>query len=237
MEAGRFLDTNPYRFVGKFKRNAKDGYNYVFRVRFPPAPPRIGVLIGDVVHNLRSSLDHLVYQLVLANGRRPHDNTGFPIFLKCPPGGFRKHTVNDKLRGVDRRAAAEIGRLQPYRRRNGGRRNLIYTLHDLWNADKHRDVARTQASIGMLDVTNVRFKPNADAGESDGWKAHPMGAFKDNAPVVWLRIKPAGPNPHVEMDGPASLDIALEGGYLALPTLHSATMYVTSQIKTFERFF
>src|ERR1700686_281492 len=33
-----------------------------------PIPDDISLIIGDAVHNLRSSLDHLAWQLVLANG-------------------------------------------------------------------------------------------------------------------------------------------------------------------------
>src|SRR5690348_1449661 len=41
------------------------------------APPvRLGVIVGDITHNLRSALDHLVYELA---GRRG-GGTQFPIF-------------------------------------------------------------------------------------------------------------------------------------------------------------
>jgi hypothetical protein len=38
-----------------------------------PEPPveEWGAIIGDVVHNLRSALDHLVWQLTIANGNTP----------------------------------------------------------------------------------------------------------------------------------------------------------------------
>jgi hypothetical protein len=39
-------------------------------IREPPVE-EWGVIIGDVVHNLRSALDHLVWQLTLANGNIP----------------------------------------------------------------------------------------------------------------------------------------------------------------------
>src|SRR5712691_7954577 len=37
---------------------------------------RVGLLVGDVVHNMRSALDHLVYQLALINtgGNVAHPN-------------------------------------------------------------------------------------------------------------------------------------------------------------------
>jgi hypothetical protein len=36
-----------------------------------PAVEEWGPIIGDVVHNLRSALDHLVWQLTIANGHTP----------------------------------------------------------------------------------------------------------------------------------------------------------------------
>jgi len=34
---------------------------------------------GDIVHNLRSALDHLAFQLVLAGGHTPTTETAFPV--------------------------------------------------------------------------------------------------------------------------------------------------------------
>jgi hypothetical protein len=40
-------------------------------------PPRISVVVGEIVHDLRSALDHLAWQLTLPAKRTNH--TGFPI--------------------------------------------------------------------------------------------------------------------------------------------------------------
>src|SRR5437867_3099381 len=41
-----------------------------------------GVLMGEILHNLRSSLDHAFWQLVASHGGKPHERTAFPIFLR-----------------------------------------------------------------------------------------------------------------------------------------------------------
>jgi hypothetical protein len=41
--------------------------------------PRWNPIIGDVLYNFRSALDHLARQLVIQNGRRPR-NTSLPIY-------------------------------------------------------------------------------------------------------------------------------------------------------------
>jgi hypothetical protein len=49
---------------------------YMFRVHTAAEPPtRIGLLIGDCLHNLRSGLDHLVWQLILQSGGSPDEKS------------------------------------------------------------------------------------------------------------------------------------------------------------------
>ena len=46
----------------------------------PPAPPMVGAMVGDFVHNVRSALDQAVYALVKANGWAGDPaHTKFPI--------------------------------------------------------------------------------------------------------------------------------------------------------------
>src|ERR1041385_8956240 len=74
----RFIETEPY--VIETERNPQTG-NYLFRVtKLQPPPHDIGLIAGDVAHNLRSALDHLAYQLVLVNKENPNRSTEFPIF-------------------------------------------------------------------------------------------------------------------------------------------------------------
>jgi hypothetical protein len=42
-------------------------------------PIYLGVVVGDFLHNLRCTLDHLVWQLVLLNGAEPSYRNYFPI--------------------------------------------------------------------------------------------------------------------------------------------------------------
>ena len=67
-------DANQVRIIGKLDPQT---HYHVFRVAAIPEFPLLyfGVLIGDVVHNLRSVLDNLVWQLVLhkTGGQSPPD--------------------------------------------------------------------------------------------------------------------------------------------------------------------
>jgi hypothetical protein len=46
-----------------------------------PVPARFGLISGDVLQSVRSSLDYLVWELVIANGEKPGKHNAFPIAL------------------------------------------------------------------------------------------------------------------------------------------------------------
>src|ERR1022692_7857 len=58
-------------------------YRVLAHIKTPPPRERWGLMIGDSVHNLRSSLDHLVYAIaVLESGKTPppdENRLAFPI--------------------------------------------------------------------------------------------------------------------------------------------------------------
>jgi hypothetical protein len=60
-----------------------DATKVLFRITHLPAiETDIAALVGDVVHNLRSALDHLAWQLVLFDGGQPNGSTSFPILIQ-----------------------------------------------------------------------------------------------------------------------------------------------------------
>ena len=102
----------------------RDGDWHVVEIEPPPSIPRRWALIGgDLIHNLRSVLDHLVWQLVLRDGQQPSRWNEFPIidseqrFLQEVK--FRKRNPDrSPLQGirVDGDAWAIIEAAQPYKR-------------------------------------------------------------------------------------------------------------------------
>src|SRR5579863_1060828 len=66
---------------GKMVRQPHDREDeVVFRfVVDSPIPARFGLIIGDILQNLRSSLDYLIWELVLAANCEPNKNNMFPI--------------------------------------------------------------------------------------------------------------------------------------------------------------
>jgi hypothetical protein len=107
---------------------------YVQRVRLSPsASPEISAVAGDFFGNVRTALDYIVTQLVLANGHVPTKANAF--LIADDPGSFKEYSSR-RLKGIAPKAAALIESLQPYKRRD----NPLGILNRLVNIDKHHSL-------------------------------------------------------------------------------------------------
>jgi hypothetical protein len=100
-------------------------------VRADPLPSSLSLLAGDVVHNLRSALDHLIYQLVIANRGKPNTRTAFPMW---PTRAVYMDQRPGPAKGISQKASDILDGLKPYRRGNPS----LWRLHRLDIIDKHR---------------------------------------------------------------------------------------------------
>ena len=133
-------------------REDSDEQVWVYRGETPRTPIEWSVRAGEILHNLRSTLDHLVWQLVLANGQEPNRQNEYPI-VNDESKWSRKR---ERLKGVTPRVEAIIKSLQPY---TGGLYlpfdvSAFWTLHTLCNIDKHRHlnmVIVETSGIGPID--------------------------------------------------------------------------------------
>jgi hypothetical protein len=106
-------------------------------------PQRWGIVLGEAGYDLRSSLDHLVYQLAIWKHSDPdQDRTQFPIFLKGSEytrrRGKRPSERDRMLRGVSRKHRRMIDQLQPYQHGRMAERTALALLAWFSNKDKHR---------------------------------------------------------------------------------------------------
>lgn len=139
--------------------------------------PELGIIVGDYVHNLRTSLDHLVHQLAVLNGAPPLDvdrSRQFPICTDEPSYWRevrRGVTYRDRcLSGIEEEHRKRVDAIQPYHYGKAADRNSIAIVGELDNADKHRvvnaavtglrwpDGTELRTSAGMVDLT-ISFGP------------------------------------------------------------------------------
>lgn len=131
------LENGECEIFPEIDEKAKVGW---LRIRLNPKPPdELSVMVGDCLFNVRSMLDHLVWQLVLANGQTPSDWLYFPISksAKSFAENLGKH---GRLDGVSPQAVALIERLQPYHGTDNEPLSLLSKLH---NVDKHQKLHLT----------------------------------------------------------------------------------------------
>ena len=169
-------------------------------------PPEWGIILGDVMHNARSALDHLVWQLVLANGQRPGKHSAFPICTT--EGGWNQAVANrapnrgpSPLAGVSEKCWTFIRDQQPWTNTevaDVGRLPLA-NLRRFSNIDKHRMVHSTVAYLAGQTPTIELGSPIAWIG----WEQFtpPGTLLEDGAEVarVQVRLPPDVENPHMDV--------------------------------------
>jgi hypothetical protein len=149
--------------------------NYVRHpTHIPDIPADVPLALSDAVHNLRSALDYLVYELALLDSKAIQDNTQFPIedckVGKSPRGktiGFDAITSR-YLKGLCPVHVAAIERLQPY---NGA--NWTKTLREISNPDKHRRLTPTRRGESINVWVYAPDSPNRPGRTlPSGYKIH-----------------------------------------------------------------
>ncbi len=125
-------------------------YEIVQRKRLPDSIP---CLVGDAVHNLRSALDHVAYEIVKRSGRVPSEGLYFPIKDTRPEVIGAIKTEIQVAAGTDL-IALIADRIQPHR---GGHRNghTLWVLHRLDCIDKHRELLTAVEDIGFEHIEAV----------------------------------------------------------------------------------
>jgi len=110
-----------------------------------PLPPSVSAIAGDVIHNLRSSLDFLVCDLVRQNGKQPTRNNSYPTGQQA----FANQTA-----GISPDAVKFLRRLRTAPRWN----QAIWTMHQLDLLDKHNTVlAVTGATVSIYAQVGLPF--------------------------------------------------------------------------------
>lgn len=138
-----FIAATPYAIQSKF--NPQTGYDEFFVTNIESPPDEISTIVGDVIHNLRSALDYLAYQLVLVNGAEPTSQTCFPIYDNASK--YNSGRIG-KLRGMAQSAINAIDDIEPYL----GGEDALYYLHKLDIADKHHALLFTITCVTKISL-------------------------------------------------------------------------------------
>jgi hypothetical protein len=175
-----------------------------FSMNTQPSPELMSAIIGDIFHNLRSSLDLMASALARLN-EQSDDGVYFPF------SGSESELDNMiNRRHFDRAGPAAVRLLREMKPYKGGNKSLR-AIHDLNIRDKHQEliVQRVQASVAS---------PIIDLRPDDGGPPRPI-----TEPVN----KPA----EVKLVFPNDCDLA---GKELIQTLHHLVEVTTCIVKAFE---
>jgi hypothetical protein len=162
-----------------------EGVEYTLYAVVREQPPReLAPMIGDAVHNIRSALDHLVYELSSAKARKS-GKTQFPIFTD----DCRYKVLGEPMiRGIRGDERLLIERVQPWYAASASSPAVadpLAVLNRLSNLDKHRllvpaitGVALNEVSVAssnaLIDITFVQLGAVEDGDEAVIFTARPV---------------------------------------------------------------
>jgi hypothetical protein len=164
-----FLGRKPYEVVSE---SDAQPHHYIGRLHIREwPPPELSPIIGDIVHNGRSALDHLAWLLVRRAKNTPAPGkTQFPIFTKDPFDRTLYSTTkkwkaaldrwNSQTQGMASNDVAIIKRMQPYKRFKTPGADPLARLADLSNWDKHRELHFASQIVGVKDWRIKRTSGN-----------------------------------------------------------------------------
>lgn len=204
-----FREVKPYSIVSEV--DPKTG-EYVYYLSLPePVPdPQLmenwGLVLGDVVHNIRSALDQAIYALTCDFSKGPLPKTEFPVFGN--PIDFKKLTKKldpapqsglFDIRGIDPTLQDLIESFQPYHRVPDKERHHLFVLQELWNEDKHRIIPTVGGvhsieglSIGGPGITYIRYLSTSNFVFK--------GDLRDGAEIGRAKLVSTNPDEQVKVD-------------------------------------
>ena len=223
--AEAFLAAQPFAIYPAEEANG----DLVWKVRMHRSVPvEWSAIVGDAVHNMRSALDLLAWQLVETGGAQPSRETCFPI-TTSPAANFRAALKRSML-GATARAMRFVERMRPF---SGGNR-ILAQLHTLDVIDKHRLVLVVGAANKQLVIKFKMKVPWTDKlVEAPPIALNPADRqfpLLDGEEVFRVRKAARGQDPHSEHAVVFELafgDANEVSGHSLIPTLEVMHAHVT----------
>lgn len=179
-----FKDRKPPPYLVTEDRRVYEGTEYRVLTAHPePAPDEFGLIFGDYLQNLRSSLDYLVGAMRPGG---PSRNSRFPIFLERRQGkdGRFRNRACVALRGIPEEAVRLIHFMQPYHRPDVLIRHTFKTLaaiETLWNISKHR-------TLHVVTAATVPDYVGRDRSDDQAKRIGFRFPGPDHSSEIWLPI-------------------------------------------------
>ncbi len=214
------FDAKPYGATGPLTPGNEFAFTiFVTSSSYPDLPDSFGARFGDAIHNYRSVLDHITWQLVSHRTTPPttlREHAQRAIQFPCygSETAFKEH-IRERLPGVARTVIDYIHSRYAYDRGQATNEPLL-ALAKLSNDDKHRTIhAFVSALAGIQHQhTFTRCKPIEFIPPSTPQE------LETNAVIGTFRVIVLAADPKVEMGLTPQLYVVLEDGRPMLQTLN-----------------
>ncbi len=181
---------------------------HVFRLESKLPPLRFGIAASNIIHQLRATLDNLVWQLVILNRKEPRGGprgNSFPILFSDHDHHAFSQSTRNALCGVHPKHRALIEGLQPYKHPAAGQPfgfHPLRLLRELSNEDKHQEL---KLAVGVHSPGHSLVWQIAGIDHDlivDRW-IDPAPDLKPGAVVGWVETRPAvcHEDMHVQING------------------------------------
>jgi hypothetical protein len=206
-ETTAYVDGKTHRIVHQYYAQT---CHLTFRWEMPDWNPpvlRWAVLIGDVIHELSTALDHIAWQLALKARAKPGSSTAWPVCVG--EGAWESKTTQDMVKHIGADDRAFIESKQPYPAPDGldPKTHAFAMLRLLSRIDKHRVL---HTAVVMPLETDVEFVDIRDIAAIKDIRVYdePM---KNRAKILRVLVIPSGPSPDMDMKARQSLYVAFIG--------------------------
>ena len=182
-----YTENDPHAITAHFE--ADTGWHSVCLLPRPPGP-EFGLIVGEAVHNLRSALDHVAWQLANLDGV-PADPNGvqFPMLTSEPKDFYQHRNVN----GMREEHKAVLESLQPYKTSEA---NVWPVLAWLSNTDKHRTLHTTASVVSQLVPHALQPHKGSEIAKAEfGY----TGLLEGETEIGRLLVYPKNPELQVHM--------------------------------------
>jgi hypothetical protein len=176
-------------------------------------PDEAGTVVGDIAHNIRSSLDALVWELARLQTATPGRTTQFPIFTRATD--FRTTGRRRMIADLASEHADFIERLQPYHAEDVYA-DPLFILNRLSNVDKHRHIHLAETALTGASLRITGFQ----GGIGLGGMTLSFGSIRDGAELARIDVHSDAtgdtPSMNVEIQGAFDLAVDDEGSQLSV---------------------
>jgi hypothetical protein len=147
-----YAAAHPYHLTCRFEKDA----HYAYLDGTPP-PLYLGLILGEMIHDLRSALDQLAWQLAISHAGEatlsdPRIGNLIVFPITDTPERFRNHKAAPYF---DQQALQLMESRQPYQNAESHLVNPLAIVREWSNDDKHRVLT---PSLGRIAIDDLHFR-------------------------------------------------------------------------------